>query len=102
MIEELYNTPYEIHATGIAFAVTFFVALLSSWAYLRSSRESVWEEYLIVIILSLGLFAFLYHIPTWVMENNLYQEPHYALFGMIVGLLSGIIIAHIIHRRYKK
>lgn len=98
---EIFNSIYEVHAFLIAFGVAYPLFLLVAWAYLRTKKESVWEELAIVFMMAVGLLIFLCYIPEWVMENNLYQNPWYALGGFFVGLHLGVFVAHIIFYKFK-
>lgn len=101
MLGEVYNSYYEIHATIISFVISFIVFVLVTWAYERSSHESVKEEVTILVLIAIGLTAFLYYIPEWVMQNNLYAEPHYALFGVFAGFVGAIVFVMVLMKRIK-
>ena len=96
MLGEVFNSYYEVHAFMIAFVVSFIIFVLTTWAYERSSHESIKEEIGIMIFIGLGLTVFLYYIPEWVMQNNLYEEPHYALFGVLLGFVGSIVFVKVI------
>lgn len=102
MLEEAFNSYYEIHAFMIAFVVSFIVFAMVTWAYERSSHESVKEELAILVLIAIGLTAFLYYIPDWVMQNNLYQEPHYALFGVFLGFVGSIVFVILLIPKMKE
>lgn len=101
MINEFMNTPYEVHAFMIAFIVSFTVFTLVGWAFIRADEESIIHETIISILMFLGIIGFLYAIPEWVMRNNLYKEPHYALLGMFGGLVFGFIFSKMLNIRLR-
>ena len=56
---------------------------------------------IIVLMIFIGLMAFLEAIPNWVMRKNFYANPWYALGGFVAGVLLGILFGLMIEKLYR-
>ncbi len=92
MIDQFLSTYAEWHALVIGFSAMLLLSVLTSWAYLRNEKDSMWEELLIAVILFLIFVQFILKVPTDIMKKNFYSEPWYAMLGGIIGLFAGILI----------
>ena len=77
MLHEVFNSYYVIYAFLIGFALSFVLSLLISWVFAMRYEYNTFAETIIVLMIFIGLMAFLEAIPNWVR----------VLLGMLFGLM---------------
>ncbi len=100
MLGEFMNSYYEVHAFMIGFIVSFIVFFMIHFTYLWKEKDKR-QEIVLTIILIVVLMFIMILIPDWVMENNFYQEIHYGLAGIFLGLLGGFLTPLVIRKLFK-
>jgi len=100
MLGEFMNSIYEVHSFCIGFVVSVILSFLFYLVYILKEKDKR-QEIAVFILIAITLLYLLFNIPDWVMKNNFYQEIHYGLFGIFIGVLLGIGVPWLIRKIYK-